>query len=173
MLKGENVVVTHLREEDRVALFVWMNDAGTVRFNAPWSPLDWRSHCRWFDELGQDRSRVIFAIRRAPDAEVLGTVQLRDIHPVHRSAELTIRIGVEAERGKGAGKEALRLAIRFAFDDLNLRRVDLRVFASNERAIRAYRAAGFGVEGTMRRAAYIGGRWEDVLMMAVLREDDE
>jgi RimJ/RimL family protein N-acetyltransferase len=170
MLQGNNVVLTNLREADREMLFTWINDAETVRFNSPYVPVGWAAHCRWFDGLANDPTRVVLAMRRSPDGHALGTVQLQAIHPVHRSAELTVRIGSETDRGKRMGTEAIRLTVRFGFDDLNLQRIWLRVFANNARAIRAYQAAGFVTEGTMRRAAYINGRWEDEVVMAVLRE---
>ena len=63
---------------------------------------------------------------------------------------------------------ALKLALRYAWDTLNLKRVWLTVFASNERAIASYARAGFEPEGVMRQAAFIGGEWKDVVMMAAL-----
>jgi len=45
-------------------------------------------------------------------------------------------------------------------------RVQLRVLADNARAIKAYEASGFALEGCHANAAYIGGRWHDMLTMA-------
>jgi RimJ/RimL family protein N-acetyltransferase len=44
-----------------------------------------------------------------------------------------------------------------------------RTISRDERAIACYRNAGFAEEGLMRDAAYIGGRWLDVVLMAVLK----
>ncbi|MBV8271302.1 MAG: GNAT family N-acetyltransferase [Cupriavidus sp.] len=169
MLRGEHVELTEIRPEDKEALFRWINDAETVRFNAAYRPVDWESHCRWFDELGRSPSRVIFAIRLREQPAIVGTVQLVDVHPVHRSAELIIRIGSATDRGKGFGTEAVKLATNFAFDDLNLVRVWLRVFATNARAIGAYKKAGLAEEGTMRKAVFSQGQWLDEIIMAVVR----
>src|SRR6185312_14337415 len=95
---------------------------------------------------------------------------LINIHPIHRLAELSIRIGTEADRSQGFGTAALKAALDFAWRDLNLQRVWLRVFASNERAITAYTRAGFQKEGVLRRAAWINGAWQNEIVMAVLRE---
>jgi hypothetical protein len=45
----------------------------------------------------------------------------------------------------------------------------LSVLKHNLRAIAAYKAAGFCKEGRMRRAAFIGGEWVDLILMASLR----
>lgn len=149
-------------------LFGWINDIETVRFNAPFRPVNEASHEAWFRSIGQDPSRILFAIR--VDGRLVGTVQLLHIHPIHRSAELTIRLGDPADRGKGYGPAALRQVIAFCWDDLNLNRIWLQVFHDNTAAIFAYRKAGFVEEGVQRRAAYVGGKWKDVIIMAILRE---
>lgn len=166
----DKVVLTEMRPQDSDTLFGWINDAPTVRFNAPYAPVSRPSHDRWFDGIGRDPSRIALAIRAQAQGVIVGVVQLIDIHTVHRSAELTIRIGAQENRGRGWGSQAVAGAVRFAFDDLNLQRVWLRVFATNERAIKAYRKAGFVEEGRLRRACYIEGQWQDEIVMAILRE---
>jgi RimJ/RimL family protein N-acetyltransferase len=173
MLKGSNVVLSQFHPDDKAMLFEWINDADSARYNAPYRPVDWHSHSQWFDSIGRDPCRILFAIRKASDRALIGTIQLMDIHPVHRSAELLVRLGKEENRGQGFGTEAIRLVMEFGWRDLNLERIWLRVFASNERAIRAYKAAGMTEEGRMRRAAFIAGRWEDQIIMAALRADAE
>jgi RimJ/RimL family protein N-acetyltransferase len=166
---GRGIVLTETRVEDKEALFRWINDPATVRYNAPYRPVGWDSHSAWFGSLGANASRVEFAIRRRDAPEIIGMLQLLDIHPVHRSAELVIRIGEQQNRGMGYGSEAVRLALDFAWNDLNLNRVWLRVFAINKRAIRAYEKAGMEQEGRMRKAAFIDGDWLDEIIMAALR----
>ena len=46
-------------------------------------------------------------------------------------------------RGKGYGKELLRLGIAYVKEHLNAARIDLGVFENNESARRCYEAAGF------------------------------
>jgi RimJ/RimL family protein N-acetyltransferase len=72
-------------------------------------------------------------------------------------------------RGQGYGKEALRLALDFCWNHLNLNRVQLVVFRHNSRAIGAYAAAGFRKEGRLRKAAFIDGEWVDLVLMAACR----
>jgi RimJ/RimL family protein N-acetyltransferase len=168
MIIGQSVALTELRRTDSETLFWWINDPETVRFNAAYSPIHESGHLAWFDKVTTDPSRIVFGIRRSSEGPIVGVLQLVDIHPVHRSAELIIRIGEKAERGLGFGSEAVKLAIDFAFEDRNLQRVWLRVFSNNERAIRAYQKAGLAQEGLLRRACFIGGDWLDEVVMAKL-----
>jgi len=170
MIKSDGIVMTEVRREDSEALYRWINDAETVRFNAPWRPVPWGNHAAWFDALGRDPSTVLLVIRKDHAGPPIGVVQLINIHPIHRLAELRIRIGTEADRSQGLGTVALKAALDFAWRDLNLHRVWLRVFTSNERAIAAYTKAGFQKEGVLRQAAWIDGAWQDEIVMAALHE---
>ena len=122
MLKGRHIALTELRSEDSPRLFGWINDPKTVRFNAPYKPVHAASHAKWFENVLGDPKRIIFAIRN-PKGGLLGFVQLIDVDPIHRSAELTIRIGADKNRNHGAGSEAVKLIVDFAFRDCNLQRV--------------------------------------------------
>jgi RimJ/RimL family protein N-acetyltransferase len=163
------VELTSLRPEDSALLFEWINDRSLVELSAPFRPVSQTEHGAWFAQVRERTDVRIFGIRE--DGRLVGTCQLHSIHPVHQSAELQIRIGAGDARGRGVGREALRQLLRHGFDELDLHRIYLHVFATNDRAIRAYEDVGFRREGLLREAALIGGAWIDVLLMAVLRDE--
>lgn len=163
------VELTPLRLEDSPPLFAWINDRALVTLSAPFRPISRAEHEAWFEQISQREDVRIFGIRE--EDRLVGSCQLHSIHPVHRSAELQIRIGADDARGRGVGREALRQLVQYGFDELDLHRIYLHVFATNERAIRLYERAGFRREGTLREGALIEGAWVDVLLMALLRHD--
>jgi len=59
----------------------------------------------------------------------------------------------------------------YAFDHLNMNRVMLQCLAEDPRAVGAYLKVGFVEEGRQRQLAWVRGRYEDVLVMSVLREE--
>jgi UDP-4-amino-4,6-dideoxy-N-acetyl-beta-L-altrosamine N-acetyltransferase len=160
------VELTPLRPDDSPLLFEWINDRSLVELSAPFRPISLSEHDEWFERILRRNDARIFAIRE--DGRLVGTCQLHSIHPVHRSAELQIRIGAADARGRGIGREALRQLLRQGFEELGLHRISLHVFATNEAAIRAYEHVGFRREGLLREAALLGGSWIDVLLMGVL-----
>jgi RimJ/RimL family protein N-acetyltransferase len=170
-VKSSSVVLTSLRRSDAPQLFAWINDRDQVLFNAPYAPVHQRQHAKWFDALETRRDAVIFGIRRRAGARLIGVCQLLSISPIHRSAELQIRIGEPTARNHGLGTQAVRTLVHFAFRDLNLNRVSLHVFATNRRALRAYEKSGFRREGLLRQAAHIDGAYVDVVVMGILRSD--
>ena len=71
----------------------------------------------------------------------------------------------------GSDEEALSLLLRYAFDTLGLRRVELTVFAENSRARLCYLKAGFTEEGVARQKTWKNGKFHDIVSMAVLRDE--
>jgi RimJ/RimL family protein N-acetyltransferase len=167
-LVGPRIQLAPLQPKDSAALFRWINDRELVIFNAGFHPVHARQHDAWMKRVVNSPDVAIFAIRQTRGDRLIGVCQLHSISPVHRSAELQIRIGDASARGRGLGSEAVRLLVEFGFRDLNLHRIWLRVFRSNTRALRTYAAAGFVKEGIMRDAAFIDGRFVDVVVMRKL-----
>ena len=165
------IALSPITRADGPRLFRWINDRDLVLFSAAYHPVHEKSHVEWMRSLKDREDAVAFAIRLKRGKKLIGICQLTGISRVHRSADLQIRIGYERSRGRGLGREAVRLLVDFAFRDLNLHRVSLQVFRTNARAIRAYEQAGFVREGTLREAAHVDGRYVDVLVMAVLRDE--
>lgn len=112
-----------------------------------------------------------FAIRTLADDRLIGLIGLYTTFQPQREAFMGIQIGERDYWGKGYGTDALRVLLRYAFDELNLYRVSLSVLEGNERAMRSYEKCDFRYEGRERQAwAYDGRRWDEIFM-GLLREE--
>jgi RimJ/RimL family protein N-acetyltransferase len=114
-----------------------------------------------------------FAIRTLEGEQPIGFVGLFDFHWNHGDALIGIGLGDREYWSKGYGTDALQALLRFAFNELNLRRVTLIVFDYNPRAIRSYEKCGFVKEGTVRGVLQREGRRWDWHFMGMLREEWE
>jgi RimJ/RimL family protein N-acetyltransferase len=99
---------------------------------------------------------------------LIGSVRLDNIEPSDRRCSLAISIDDPELLNKGLGAEAIRLCSTYAFQELKLHRISVRVLASNERAIRCYKKCGFVEEGRERESAFVNGRWEDDLILGLI-----
>ena len=88
-----------------------------------------------------------------------------------QEASFGIVIGEKDCWDKGYGAAALREALRVGFEELGLHRVHLEVFLGNTRGIRCYEKCGFRREGLHLKARWKRGRWQDMVSMAILREE--
>jgi RimJ/RimL family protein N-acetyltransferase len=116
-----------------------------------------------------DPSEARFMIE-ADGETLVGEIRLIGIHPCGR-AELAILIGEKAYWSRGYGGDAIRTLLRFAFEELGLRRVSLIADADNARGIACYERCGFRHEGVLRAHRLRYGKPLDMVAMAVLREE--
>lgn len=72
-------------------------------------------------------------------------------------------------RGRGLGSRLMEATLDAAFAR-GLQRVELDVFASNRAGIALYERFGFQHEGVRRRARYLDGAWDDLVLMALVRD---
>ena len=77
---------------------------------------------------------------------------------------------VSSHRRKGIGRALLIRCIDDAFSK-GVERIELEVFASNTGAIKLYQRLGFFTEGVKRNARFIDGEYDDVVVMALLKQD--
>lgn len=126
----------------------------------------------WMEKhLETEKDTFWFSIRALEDDRLLGDIDLAVVDWGSREAFVGLGIGERDFWGKGYGTEAMRLVLRYAFLELNLRRVTLDVFEYNQRAIRSYEKAGFRLEGRVRQAIQREGRRWDLLYMGILCEE--
>jgi RimJ/RimL family protein N-acetyltransferase len=170
MLKGKDIFLSAVDAGDLETLAKWINDRETVHHNTYYRPVSSFQQDKWFESIMNSDDTHLFAIRKNTDNKLIGTCQICGINFIDRNAELRIRIGEESERGKSYGTQASQLLLDFAFTDLNLTRIYLFVFADNEPAIRSYEKLNFVKEGTLKKHAYINGKYVDVIVMGLIRK---
>jgi RimJ/RimL family protein N-acetyltransferase len=114
-----------------------------------------------------------FGVRTLADDTLIGFVVLMRIDHVNGNAWVGIGMGNPDYRGKGYGTDAMNVALKFAFQELNLHRVSLEVLASNARAIRSYEKCGFVVEGQTRGTEFRDHIRANIVSMGILRSEWE
>ncbi len=168
---GQRIDLRPIEPADEPKLRQWINDPrvwATLNHRPPINEVRERE---WIDNYGKSDRDYHFGIVVRENDALIGTTGLHGVNPVSRSATFGLMIGEVDYHNRGFGTETAQLVLRFAFEELNLNRVQLDVFDFNERAIRVYEKAGYIREGRRRQAFYRHGQYHDVLIYAVLRAD--
>ena len=175
LFAGERVRLTAIEPGDLPAVARWYRDSDFMRrLDADIAaPKTEKQVAEFIEEQQKSGTGFAFAIRPIDSEDVIGYGALEGILWSQQVTWLTIGIGEAAQRGKGYGAEAMRLLLRFAFDELNLRRVQLTVFSYNESAIRLYERLGFRREGVFREFLQRDGELYDMLLYGLLRREWE
>ena len=125
---------------------------------------------RWLGRIGGEPDRADWAVVRADTREHVGEAVLNDLDLPN--ACMNFRIALLADSlGHGYGTEATRAVVEHGFSVLGLHRIELEVYAFNDRARRVYEKCGFVVEGHRRDALLWDGAWHDAVTMAILSTD--
>lgn len=158
-------------ETDAEIVARWSRDTEYHRLgdNDPACPRSAKKAKEWME---RDSDRAFgFAIRTLTDDRLIGDIGVWIESWAHGEAWVGVGIGERDYWGNGYGTEAMRLMLQFAFDELNMQRVSLGVYAYNPRAIRSYEKAGFRREGVVRGDCQRDGQRWDSVFMGVLREE--
>jgi ribosomal-protein-alanine N-acetyltransferase len=122
-------------------------------------------------EQSQNDTRYSFGIFLKETDQLIGNVALSEIL---RGPLQSCYIGYyldQQQNGKGYMTEAVRLAVEFAFQVLELHRIEAGVMPHNIRSIKVLEKAGFHKEGIAVKNVKINGKWEDHQVLAIVAED--
>jgi RimJ/RimL family protein N-acetyltransferase len=176
LLRGELVRLTREEPETLARLeSQWLGNSEYYRL-LDWEParqVSSKATQKWIEKQYENDDNYNFAIRALADDRLIGGIGLDGVRWTHRDSFIGIGLGDREYWGKGYGTDAMKVILRYAFTELNLRRVTLDVFEYNQRAIRSYEKAGFIVEGRQRGQILREGRRWDVFYMGILREEWE
>lgn len=173
MIEGTTVNLRAPEMSDLERNHSWVNDREVTRFLVLRYPIALAAEEEWLRGVAgkmMSYEAPFFAIE-TKDGQHIGNTNLFNVQPENRCAELGIMIGEKSCWSRGYGTDALRTLLSFGFEEMNLHRIALNVYAFNERGIACYRKVGFIEEGRMRERIYTEGAYHDLIWMSVLRRE--
>lgn len=173
LFESERLRLRQMTTEDIELYHTWRNDIEVMRTTNPFLDVYPLEATRQIVEqiiLGSSSAKSYMIIEKELDSPI-GITSLINIDYKNRNAECIIDIGEKDYWGKGYGSEGLKLLLDYAFLEMNLHRVSLKVFSFNEKAIKLYKKMGFQPEGTSRECLFREGSWHDILHMGILQHE--
>ncbi len=168
-----NIILRALTETDILQTLEWHNqeDIRDLYIGHPF-PVNKEMEELWYKKiLTSNYPTTVFGIELIQSQKLIGLTFLKNINNIHRSAEFAIYIGDIENRGKGYSKEATHKTLAFAFNNLGLNRVFLKVLKRNTIAIKLYEKVGFKTEGTLRNSIFKNNSFENELIMGILKNE--
>lgn len=168
-----SIYLRELMHEDIKIINVWRNDKTLVdQLGSIFRYINIETDERWFEQYMNNRtSQIRCAIIEKETEKIIGVAYLINIDYINRGGEFSIFIGDTNNQGKGYGFCATIQILEHAFFNLNLNRVYLTVLEENIRAINTYVKCGFTEEGIIRQCLYKNGKYKNMKMMSILKEE--
>ena len=170
------LLIRPYREVDAIALYEAVRESvSEVSLWLPWCNQNYSiEESREFigsRELASQRGEwYSFGIFEKHDGAFLGGVGINFINRVHQMANLGYWVRTSAT-GRGIATTATRLAARFGFEQLGLRRIEIVAAVGNVPSQRVAEKAGAVREGVLRNRLLIGGESQDAVLFSLIPED--
>jgi RimJ/RimL family protein N-acetyltransferase len=172
MIEGKKIRIRAIEKTDIAEIMKWINDPEVKSNLLMRYPVSQYQEERWIETaLSTDNQRNKTFALETKEGVYLGGIGLNRIDWENGNAEVGIVIGKKEYWNKGYGTDAMMAMLDFAFNQMNLHRVYLRVFEFNQRGIRSYEKCGFKREGVLRQDRYRQGQYYNTIMMGILKEE--
>ena len=173
MFEGDLVRVRAIRSEDAPIFHAASEDTDAQRsgYFVPW-PQSPERDAAWSEEKAKktnDGDNVQLAIETL-DGQLVGAINAHGCEPLHRTFEYGIAL-FRGHWGHAYAADAIRVLLRYMFDERNYQKASAIVYAFNEKSIRMHEKVGFVREGLIRRHHYTNGEYHDVIWFGMT--DDE
>ena len=172
-IRGKRIILRPLFKRDIPQLLQWINDTEITQYLMAYLPITEDQEEKWLEGLpARLDTDIIFAITTL-DGKLIGNMGLHGINWKDRTASTGALIGDKDYWGKVYGTEAKMLILNYAFNTLNLRKINSSVLAFNERSHAYLKKCGYTEEGRRKNQFFARGEYVDEILMAVFKHDWE
>ena len=170
-IRGKKITLRAIEKDDCRLIVEMFNDPEMENLVVGWSfPLSEFSQEKWIEEHYRDQHNLRFVIENE-QKETLGIATLVEIDWKNRSAVHGIKIAKRTDRGRGIGTDVVMALMRYAFDELQLNRLETTWFATNLASEQMYLKCGWKKEGIKRQSVYKRGQYRDLVVAGVLEKE--
>ena len=166
---GKKVRLRPVEERDLASFACWHNDPINLRYYFSPFLVNPGAQKKWYEEVLANPNKVLFTIETLEGAPV-GFIGLDHIDWRNQACEGGPIVVAPEQRSHGYAEEAMELLFEYAFSELNLGRVYAYSYSFNP-VVELMKWYGFQVEGVLRKARFADGKFHDVVLIALLREE--
>ena len=172
-ISGKNVDLLPGDNLENINLYAkWDNDQETRRYsrnNFPRTPEEYK---KWIEEekTGTPR-RIFFEIWHKVDKKIIGHVSFNNIRWADRSASIGMIIGEQEYRSKDLGTEAAAMIIEYGFNELNLFKIECRMYEVNTGSRKVAEKLGMRRDLVYKEEAWVNGKYVDEYEYCIFRDE--
>ncbi|MDN5341669.1 GNAT family N-acetyltransferase [Oceanotoga sp. DSM 15011] len=173
MLKGDKVILRAYNKDDVKNALKSINDFEVKQYLDPSIPfpLKYEDELKWYERLNpKGDGTYSMAIENLETGEYMGGIGVNSVDWKNSVASIGLFLAKEFWN-KGYGTDSLNVLLNFIFNEMNINKVKLNVYDFNKRGIRCYEKVGFVKEGVLREEIYRNGKYNDEIIMGILKSE--
>jgi RimJ/RimL family protein N-acetyltransferase len=168
--EGEKIRIRKLKLSDAENIYRNIRDKEIVKFTNiphPYYGKDAEIFIRKSWRGIKNKEYYSFGTALKTDNKIIGGVALRGINWEFKNAEIGYWLGKKFW-GKGLGREAIKLIVKFGFEQLKLHRIYGIIFKENIASQKVLEKCGFKLEGELKEEFYRNEKWHNGLIYGLL-----
>lgn len=173
MLTGEKIILRPIRLEDWEETIRWRNDLFIKEstMSHPF-PVTEEMERDWYEDQlrSKNNSFIPFTVVSKESGKILGYFSLNNINWIARNGFVSGAIGENHNMGKGLGREAVALLLKYAFENLNLHKICAYVKADHP-AMKTWLGLDAKIEGELHEHFFSEGRYVTVNFISWFKKD--
>ena len=173
-IKTTRLFLKNLEPADASGLYKeWVNDPEVNRFlEIRRSPPDNVKLSKFISKMNDSDNNLLLGIFLQNGAHI-GNIKLGPINTSSYRGMIGLLIGDKNYWGKGFATEAIVAISNYAFEFLNLNRVEAGLYSSNIASLKAFFKAGFEEEGRLKSYWKIDDGWADEILVGRVKKYSE
>lgn len=168
----EKAILRPMEKEDLSQLHKFRNDGEITKslggFSVGYSK---EAVVRKIESWENQQDCILWAVANRKDNICIGHIGLYEIDFISRKAEVGMLIGEREYWGQGIGYAITQAVVNYAFNQLNLHRIQSKVLESNHGSLSIFEKLGFSIDGMLRESQFRDGKYLNVVLMSVLKRE--
>jgi len=172
-LESERVIYREVTPEDVEDIFKIYSDPEVAKYDW-YKPIATKDDAlsiinRYWKEF-KNKEELTWGVARKYDNKIIGYCCLGSFNDDSRRSEIGYGFNHD-EWNKGYATEAIKVLVKFGFDIMNFNRIEATVTLGNDASVKALKKADFLQEGIVRERSIMKGKFEDDVILAIIRKD--
>lgn len=173
LIETRRLILRKVTIEDAGDMFTYLSDTDVVKpmglypcqsENEVWDEI------KWYESIFKEGTGIRWGITLKESGKVIGSCGFLNMVTKHHRAE----IGYELNKdhwGKGIASEALEAVVKYGYRHFHLERIEALIEPANSPSYKLVEKQGFRREGLLRHYEYTCGKFDDLYMYSLIKED--
>lgn len=173
VLETDRLILRQVTYDDASSLLKYLSDIDVMKYYGlePFKSIDEAiEEIYWYKQIFREGTGIRWGISLRGQDQIIGSCGFFDRAEEHYRAEIGYELSKE-HWGKGLASEALRAVIRYGFEQMNLQRIQALIEPPNIPSQKLVERQGFIREGLLRSYEYTCGKFDDLYMYSMLKQD--
>ncbi|WP_342434043.1 GNAT family protein [Neobacillus sp. FSL H8-0543] len=173
MIETERLILREVTTADAADMLSYLSDKNVVKHMGlvPFQTVeDVLDEISWYQSIYNEGTGIRWGITLKDSGKVIGSCGFLNMLSKHNRAE----VGYELSKdhwGKGIASEALEAVVNYGFHHFQLERIQALIEPANVSSQKLVERQGFVREGLLRHYEYTNGKFDDLYMYSILKEE--